>query len=125
MIDVNLGNKTLIVGVAIALILAYGMVNFNGGQADADFAFSKAEAASFRSPVRKPAPVVSPADAMAKANTEVVEGVDAVVEPVAGASAETGLDADALSAAAQRRIAEIGTPTNRYDARELEELQGL
>lgn len=122
MIDVNLGNKTLIVGVAIALILAYGMVNFNGGQADTDFAFSRAEAASFQSPVRKPAPVVSPADAMAKASTESADGV---VEPVSGTPAEAGLDADALSAAAQHRIAEIGTPKNRYDARELEELQGL
>lgn len=31
MLDINLGNKTLIVGVLIALILSYGMVNFDSG----------------------------------------------------------------------------------------------
>lgn len=31
MVDINLGNKTLIVGVLIALILSYGMVNFDSG----------------------------------------------------------------------------------------------
>lgn len=29
MLDVNLGNKTLVIGVLIALILSYGMVNFD------------------------------------------------------------------------------------------------
>ena len=31
MLDVNLGNKTLLIGVLIALILSYGMVNFDSG----------------------------------------------------------------------------------------------
>ena len=31
MLDVNLGNKTLTIGVLIALILSYGMVNFDSG----------------------------------------------------------------------------------------------
>ena len=31
MLDINLGNKTLVVGVLIALILSYGMVNFDSG----------------------------------------------------------------------------------------------
>ena len=31
MLDVNLGNKTLVIGVLIALILSYGMVNFDSG----------------------------------------------------------------------------------------------
>ena len=34
MLDINLGNKTLIVGVLIALILSYGMVNFDSGSRD-------------------------------------------------------------------------------------------
>ncbi len=34
MLDVNLGNKTLVVGVLIALILSYGMVNFDTGSRD-------------------------------------------------------------------------------------------
>ncbi|MBL7649188.1 MAG: hypothetical protein JNK74_23670 [Candidatus Hydrogenedentes bacterium] len=34
MLDINLGNKTLIVGVLIALILSYGMVNFDTGSRD-------------------------------------------------------------------------------------------
>lgn len=29
MLDINLGNKTLFVGVLIALILSYGMINFD------------------------------------------------------------------------------------------------
>lgn len=29
MVDINFGNKTLAFGVAIALILSYGMVNFD------------------------------------------------------------------------------------------------
>jgi len=29
MLDVNLGNKTLVIGVLIAMILSYGMVNFD------------------------------------------------------------------------------------------------
>ena len=31
MVDINFSNKTLAFGVIIALILSYGMVNFNGG----------------------------------------------------------------------------------------------
>ena len=31
MLDVNLGNKTLVIGVLIAMILSYGMVNFDSG----------------------------------------------------------------------------------------------
>ncbi len=34
MLDVNLGNKTLVVGVLIALILSYGMVNFDSAPRD-------------------------------------------------------------------------------------------
>lgn len=49
MLDVNLGNKTLVVGVLIALILAYGMVNFNGGTPQTDLAFPKVEASSYTS----------------------------------------------------------------------------
>lgn len=33
MLDINLGNKTLVIGVLIALILSYGMVNFDSGSA--------------------------------------------------------------------------------------------
>lgn len=35
MLDINLGNKTLVVGVLVALILAYGMVNFDSGNSGA------------------------------------------------------------------------------------------
>ncbi len=34
MLDINLGNKTLVVGVLIALILSYGMVNFDTAPRD-------------------------------------------------------------------------------------------
>lgn len=34
MLDINLGNKTLFVGVLIALILSYGMVNFDSTSRD-------------------------------------------------------------------------------------------
>lgn len=33
MLDINLGNKTLVVGVLVALILSYGMINFDSGNA--------------------------------------------------------------------------------------------
>jgi hypothetical protein len=38
MLDVNLGNKTLVVGVLIALILSYGMVNFDSAPRDSQVA---------------------------------------------------------------------------------------
>lgn len=61
MLEVNLGNKTMVFGLVIALILSYGMVNFNSVQ-KAEIAFPKASAA-----VRIPAPVAVAPDAMSAA----------------------------------------------------------
>lgn len=44
MLEVNLGNKTMVFGIVIALILSYGMVNFNAVQ-ETEIAFPKASAA--------------------------------------------------------------------------------
>ena len=37
MVDINLGNKTLVVGVLVALILSYGMVNFDSRNQSSHF----------------------------------------------------------------------------------------
>jgi len=120
MIDVNLGNKTLIVGVAIALILSYGMVNFNGAGPTSDLGFSKVEATSYTHQARKPAPERTPVEAMANVP---VEAVDGAAPADLAAPTDSGIDTEALSAADRARIAEIGTPTNRFDAWELKKLQ--
>ena len=73
MLDINLGNKTLIVGVLIALILSYGMVNFDSGPSDSQVmpalkaAIQTAEPAEAESVVAEdeatvPAAVAAPED---------------------------------------------------------------
>jgi hypothetical protein len=63
MVDVNFGNKTLIVGVAIALILSYGMVNFNSAMSSAGVAASTPQAVAQIPATADPnAPVTAAAD---------------------------------------------------------------
>lgn len=62
MVEINLGNKTLVIGLAIAFILAYGMVNFNSVK-QADFAFPKAEAVTQLPQAVQQVPAAQPAGA--------------------------------------------------------------
>ncbi|MBX3179710.1 MAG: hypothetical protein KF886_20340 [Candidatus Hydrogenedentes bacterium] len=82
MLEINLGNKTLVFGIVIALILSYGMVNFNSMQR-AEMAFPKASAA-----VRVPPPI-PPYTAVAEV-AEVAEGTKTTE-----ATEETGSEDDA------------------------------
>ena len=50
MLDINLGNKTLIVGVLIALILSYGMVNFDSTPRDSQVVPALKAAIEFAEP---------------------------------------------------------------------------
>jgi len=97
MIDVNLGNKTLVVGVAIALILSYGMVNFNGGKSQANLAFPTVEAASYSSP--------QPVQA-APAVTEY-QATDSTTGIAPSATDAGELDAEALAVVQQSRSIEV------------------
>lgn len=91
MLDVNLGNKTLVVGVLIALILSYGMVNFDS--ASATRGKGSAVKAALYQGNSNPAQGTTPESVPMASN-----------EPVSAIQSETGLSEEDLANLSPRQL---------------------
>lgn len=98
MLEINLGNKTLVVGVAIALILAYGLVNFDSGRNETR-AFPAVDAAA--TPAQ--AYVAPASETQPESHATAPSSTEPQVEPANQEVVDPAMDTGALSEIAQDR----------------------
>lgn len=83
MLDVNLGNKTLVIGVLVALILSYGMVNFDSGSTVSNKAPGIRTAFQPKAQISEPFSTASVAPENDPAEASDVPAADAGDQPIA------------------------------------------
>lgn len=136
MVDINLGNKTLVVGVLIALILSYGMVNFDSGTGK-DLAFPKAQAVTAiqpPAPQQAESPDTTPSDQPNTVGEQlsapapeqpVTAGEHTKLQQALESELGQNIDLGTLSAKDRKRVEGLVPVRSGRQIRELEQILGL